>query len=497
MAERKNSWYLKTGFTHRFYCACGQEDRYEDRISLHYHPAHRCSRCGNRRFLDAVALREDPRTLYWSPFVWEYEPLRDDEGWHVSAYLTMPFVDLRRQAVRFLPLYLATFSLLAGGKHRYRPHDSLVLQRRILSPGHTTAPIEERIKKELVAHLADFLARCPGERLAWLVHDPAFIALSPSDRIHAAAFFLRHPHLREFDFLHWRSFGHCVDASRRHPTVVGMLEWVLQHRRAKSLRRTLFSSYRQSMEELGFYDPIPDYLFARVLRDPNHLRRALAIPPALKSALFEGIALHDAFALFDFLSLHYPEGRIVTMFASVDRQTLRQHTIRDTARMLHLPAMGPLIREHFRRPAPDLRRLHDELVRLHRFHRLSLAGRSRFDYHPADRRAALSHGPFHYRLPQGPAELDAWARTLRNCMFSYTRAIHNGETVIYGVFEEETLRYAVELRDLGIVQALGKENRPLPGPHREAIERWVQEVYRRGWIEERENRTEGSNTSEP
>ncbi|HHD78196.1 MAG TPA: hypothetical protein ENK98_00910 [Epsilonproteobacteria bacterium] len=79
--------------------------------------------------------------------------------------------------------------------------------------------------------------------------------------------------------------------------------------------------------------------------------------------------------------------------------------------------------------------------------------------------------------------LDEWARKLHNCIFSYTNAIKDRRTVIYGVFVRHTLKYAVEIKGNRIVQTLGVSNSGIGAEDREVIDRWFLDVYLRGWIE--------------
>lgn len=139
--------------------------------------------------------------------------------------------------------------------------------------------------------------------------------------------------------------------------------------------------------------------------------------------------------------------------------------------------MEALIREHYQKSQPDFGALHDEFIRLNRFHKTSLRHKVQFDYAPNDLAAVCERKTFTFRLPKTVYMLDEWANKLHNCMFGYAKNIHLRKTIIYGVFAEDELKYAVEISDLRIVQALGKFNRSIGDEAMSEISEWFRQVY--------------------
>ena len=78
-----------------------------------------------------------------------------------------------------------------------------------------------------------------------------------------------------------------------------------------------------------------------------------------------------------------------------------------------------------------------------------------------------------YRLPLSRATLYEWSQYLHNCMYGYCNAIHKSDTIIYGVFRDNVLLYAIEIRNHKIVQALGKYNGHIENEDRGLIDRWL------------------------
>jgi hypothetical protein len=261
-----------------------------------------------------------------------------------------------------------------------------------------------------------------------------------------------------------------------------MLEYLLNHRRQKSLRRSLFDSYRRSLEVLGFYDPMADYVFSRAIRNTDHLRKLLEMDPSLKSEIFQDVAPYEAFELFNWLATHYDESMQSRLFLSLQNRSRNRRYLRDTLRMLRVPGMASLVREHFRRVPANWKRLHDALVSLHRLHRFSTRGKKSFLYRKQDRQAEGTWEGLSYRLPEGIEELHHWAKELGNCLFSYGTTIQKGESIVFGIFKEGNLAYAIEIRRMEIVQARARFNRKIPPADMEKIGIWFKRVYQSGWL---------------
>jgi hypothetical protein len=68
-------------------------------------------------------------------------------------------------------------------------------------------------------------------------------------------------------------------------------------------------------------------------------------------------------------------------------------------------------------------------------------------------------------------------------MFSYATAIHDGESIIFAIFKEDILSYAIEIRRQEIVQAKAKFNQSIPPDDMKKIRRWFKTVYQKIWMQ--------------
>jgi hypothetical protein len=145
--------------------------------------------------------------------------------------------------------------------------------------------------------------------------------------------------------------------------------------------------------------------------------------------------------------------------------------------MLRVPGMAPLAREHLHRVPANWKQLHDALVSLHRLHRFSTKGNRSFLYRKQVHQAEGTWEGLSYRLPEGIEELHHWAKELGNCLFSYGTTIQKGESLIFGIFKEGNLTYAIEIRRMELVQARARFNRKIPPVDMKKIGVWFKRVY--------------------
>jgi hypothetical protein len=476
----ENSWYLKTGLFHHFICRCGQRDIRLDTISTIHHPNHHCSQCGNTHYLDTNAMLSTPTVKYWKRFSWHYERYRDKSGWHAAAVVTLPLFDYALQKIVLQKSVLVIASLYRSGIKDYRVFNSVVVAKFVYNGNEGKKKIRELIKGDIYEELCGILDDDPGPVIEWI--ESSDLDTLPTDKkLDAYAFFLKYDHLNSFDYFKWDDFQLVEEMSKRFPQVEALLSYICNHRKEKSVRRACFHSYRDAIKQR--YSPKADYIFSRVIEDRNFLVELTGMKLPLKRRIFEGVAIGVIFDFFTFLGEHYSEKQIVRIFKDMEKNRRDPGLITDTLRMFNRERMRRLIRDHFRRPRPDIASLHDEFIRLSRLNRTYYGGKKLFDYDERDKKAEGLFEGFEFLLPETVAVLDRWSRILNNCMFGYAQGIHRHQSIIFGVLEDSRLLYAVEIKGDRIVQALGKNNRLISREDRGVIERWFRNVYLRGWIE--------------
>jgi len=477
---KKNSWYLKTGYIHNFICKCGQVDQYGSVISTQNHPDHRCSHCGNMHYLDSVMLLHNKKVLYWSQFYWEYETVKQNNMWTVSATMKIPQFDYVLQKIRFTKITLSSMYLTFSGIYRYTEMAPIILQKYMANETTKAPLLKNVIYKELRGKLRDFVLFSPHEKISWVTQEQ-IEKYSTGKQITVLSFFLEHPHLKEMDFFHWKDFVFLQELSMQYPNIEAMLGIILNHRMQKSIKKACFESYARSMQELQTYHYMADYIFSRHIEDRNFLLELIRIDPKIKVKLFEESSKDAVQAFMLFLKQYYSEKTITKCFTSLQSHMFDHYNIvRDTIRMFESDRDFTL--EHFQKVPLTFRNLHNEFIRLSNLRNKALKGKVDFDYHPKDLRAQTRREGLSYVLPETIYVLREWSKQLHNCMYGYSKAIHEKRSIIYGVFKEDVLLYAVELRGKRIVQALGKYNVHIEKDERVKIDEWHKEVYVDSWM---------------
>ncbi len=120
-------------------------------------------------------------------------------------------------------------------------------------------------------------------------------------------------------------------------------------------------------------------------------------------------------------------------------------------------AIGSL-EKHFMKVKLTAKKLHDEMVRVYHIVSYELDAKEKFEYDPIYLSACQEYEDLEFRLPLTVKELSLWAKLLYNCMFGYTKRIHQHKSMIYGVFKDDEFLSAIELNGFSVVQSKGVSN---------------------------------------
>jgi hypothetical protein len=477
MSNLQNSWYLPIANHHHYLCRCAYRTTLSDPLFVTRRLTHfRCPECGCDTFLDALEFAHNTKLLYWSPFRWHYKGGVNGGAWEVRAVIDLPYFHFLTQEIRTRELPIASLALNPNGTIDQRTESEAILKRKIITPGgKNIREIKAEIEAELPLVLLQLFDQNPG-RLCWLRNTPEFQRLPAKEKLRALQLFLRHSQLREFDFFHWKTLDDWKEELETNKTVKAMLLFLIGHRKAKSLRRALFNSYTQAISQ-RHYDPLPDYLFARLFGDPNYLASLLALPPLLKVRIFEGLSRTEGMALSEWLMANYTPKRLYRLFIAFAEINRPRYLFRDIYRMIQIPAFRRYLGENPQHLPADPGALHDLLANLRGRMEYTLGRKSVFEYSEADRQSQEMVGDLYFRLPLNTYELDRWSRELSNCMFGYRQQIHRGESIIYGVFRDEKLLYAVEIVGGRITQDLGRFNKVIPDEDGALVQEWFRQVW--------------------
>jgi len=273
-----------------------------------------------------------------------------------------------------------------------------------------------------------------------------------------------------------------MDKSKKHPSVNEMLSFIFNYRQEKSIKKAYFDSYERSMEIYSRYNNMADYLFSRHIEDRNFLLELINIDIRVKHVLFDEVSMITVEYFLEFLRERYTQKAVTKLFTALDQRNFRHNNIiRDTIWMCRGETMN-YIREHFRKVPLNFQSLHDEFIRINSMRQIAIHGKAEFEYAENDLHAQVTKDLFEYRLPETIQILQKWSQQLHNCMYGYSIPIHEGRSIIYGVFKDDILNYAIEIQGSKIVQALGKHNSHISVEDRAKIDVWFKEVYIVTWL---------------
>ena len=483
LPKQNNSWYFKTGQIHHFLCKCGHVDQcmYPVILINMYHPEHCCSHCANTHYLDSVIFLTNPKVVRWSIFHWNIETIKTDESWVVRAYASIPLFDYNLQKIRFRKTVIATNTLFFNGIDKYHEDYPMILKKYVYNHRDKATLIKSLMDEELKKVLYVFILNAPIDEIAWIEAEK-LDKLSLEEQIKLLSFFLENDHLKEYDFFYWDNFLIFRDISKKHPSVKELLSFIFNHRQEKSIKKAYFDSYERSMEIYSRYNNMADHIFSRHIEDRNFLLELIKMDIEVKHVLFDEVSMITVEYFLEFLRERYTQKAVTKLFTVLDQRNFRHNNIvRDTIWMCRGETMN-FIREHFRKVPLTFQRLHDEFIRINTMRKVALHGKAEFVYEENDLHAQVKKDLFEYRLPETIQILQNWSQQLHNCMYGYSRSIHEGRTIIYGVFKDDILKYAIEIRGNKIVQALGKHNSRIGVEDRVEIDLWFKEVYIATWM---------------
>ena len=404
-----------------------------------------------------------------------FEAKKSLSGWVVQAKFHLPFYNEIHQSIQMQENILATASLNESGySYLDLPNQGIRSEK---FPYSFTLP--NNFTEQLWDILYDFVITNPSNDISWITKD-LLCSFPLRKKIKVLEFFLENHDLKDLEFYFWDENVLVFDQIMKdHQTVLEMISYVLNYRKEKSVKRAYINSYKESMSK-NYYDPKADLVFARMIKDPNHLVKLIQIRPEIKNKLFDPIEELDIYAFFDFLKAKFTDQSIVKLFQNITNEDLANHYLRDTIKMYKHSIRA---RENVKLKE-NIKCLHNELIRFSREEEKKLESLRElqskyieFKYNLSHINAQIELGTLSFKLPMNNNQLGFWSNELNNCMFSYVTDIQKGLSTIYGVYKNQNLKYAVEIQFGKIVQALGASNKSIDEDDMQIIEQWFDRVY--------------------
>ncbi|CAA6807887.1 MAG: Unknown protein [uncultured Sulfurovum sp.] len=487
----QNSWYLKKNGIHHFFCKCGEHNSLDDTkkdkhlefeiidfnrevienlevLNLYYYPDNHCSSCHNEYYLDVNALLFDDRTRYWRSVKWYYKKIVTDEFWKVIAFVKIPKVTTKTGEIAFEELELSNYTVTTSGVSHYDEKRGYFFKKSIMIDGNYHR-VDRIIKEEMSKQILELLRSKPNEVLRWLN--------GRVESLDDLIFFLKNHNIRFIEILKWKNREYFLDAINQEVSLENSLVYFRNHRNEKSIQKVQFNSYKQMMHRYDEYNPMVDYIFSRSISDVNHLHRALGMNIEIKYKLFNGSNIESINHFIDFLKRHYQEKHIVQLWLNVSQDDLYYQLVQDSINLFSNKEMRDNLNANFQKRSLNIRAVHHELTRhSRRLNKIRLQEMS-FSYNDSLLKTEVTREGISYQLPKNNKELYKWGELLHNCLSSYSKSVLNGHKIIFALFIENQLTYAIELRNHKIVQMAAIFNSKIIKSERAKIDRWHKEVY--------------------
>jgi len=484
----ENSWYIKQDKLHHFFCKCGIHDILENHIEDDYnfdmikfkreeidfskipniyHPDNCCSMCGNKRYLDMNALLFENITKFWSDIKWDYEEREDTLSWSIVSFMKIPILTKERETVTFKKLELSTYTVEKQGTSHYLENNEHFFKKHIIIKGQYHK-VNKLFQDKSYNNMIKLILKRPTKNIEWLNGEV--------ESIEQLIFFLKYPNVRSKDVFFWKNKESFLEPLKHYDNVESFLDFFLNHRLEKSLRKAQFLSYQKMMNYLA-YNPVADYIFSRTISDRNHLLKALNMDIVIKEALFDDCQIDAVIHFIDFLKHYYQEKHIVQLWLSIKEDDLAHFLLRDSSDFFRNGYMRDELYDKFQKTPLNIRAIHHELTKhSQKFDKLKQK-EFKFIYSDTLMETQGVRENIDYRLPFNNEDLYHWGSLLHNCLFSYSKHISNNTSTIFGLFIDDKLMYAIEIRKNKIVQSSASHNKSLDNSVKEKIDRWHKKVY--------------------
>ncbi len=480
----QNSWVVSLQrdniTTHHYMCQCA----YTFTLQIQRDEAEKfpvvCPMCGNDYFLDSEAFTANNGVIVYKCFQWETEEYQTEDSWCITRFITIPKVSGSGGRVRWVKERLMTVKLNKDGSKEPTIHKySHIASKYYLVQENRVVPLHKVLRIGIKERLYRYILKHPTETIMWF-NKSKIATFSIKEKLRYVQFFLAHPMFQWHSFFFWKMEGVCLDFPKP-VTPKEALHSITNGRKEKILRKNLYQGYADMMQQTGYYYPYSDYVFSRTIDNVDLLAKLFLLPPAIKQALFEADTYSTAMVLIRFLKRYYSQKQIVKLFVhDIQDDTSQDSNMRlfeDCLRMLQVRRDINTFEREFTKVKLTVQNLHDEIVRVYQIRSYRKATKEKFDYEPIYLSACQHYGGLEFRLPLTVRELDAWSKTLHNCMFSYAKRIHQRQAIIYGIFQEGELKYAIELRCFKVVQAKGIANAVLSETVMEIIGGWESQYF--------------------
>lgn len=464
----ENSWYINKSlkecppnifqklqtdmYAIAFVCSCGHE-QINPRIKGNY----QCPKCDNSSFYD-VANFECEDNVLLANVDQEPEFCLDDTKASAKIFVNIPVsIDLVRNKVIFQKNEVYTLSISLSDASEYSDGKNI------------SSDVKEYTHHKLLEYIAQHYLK---HKL--LDYETYFLDKTYKQLRKGVLFFLKYSGFKHAEFIRWPIDEEMYNNGGVSKTPERFLEYVRAYRTERSIKSALYSRYMMEVQ-VGRFDALTPFVICRTLKDPNHIVRLLKneFTFSYQAPFSNTVSTAGYIRFIEFLRNFYTEKQIVRIFESIGSDTWLWE---DSQRMINSIFDYERVSQVFIPPRANIRAIHDNLVRaveLAEVNDISVD----FLYPNQVRAPCIPWQDYEIVLPKGSEELIVWSKVLSNCLYGYIEDVYNAYSTVYGVYLNNELTYAIEIRYGRLQQFRAKYNAEPDEKAKKAIGKWYKHFF--------------------
>jgi hypothetical protein len=292
--------------------------------------------------------------------------------------------------------------------------------------------------------------------------------LHKTSSIEEFSYFVTNDNLLDIEFYKWKDID--LLPNDKELTIIDALDYVLNYRTEKTLKKLVFENYKMQLRKYNCYDFIYIYCITKCIKDVNILNRMINID--LKSYIDELNFPNYLIYFIEFLSSRFTDKQIENLFISYSKKEIfwLLHTVSIFSEVIDYL-------DEFEVTKCKVENLHDDIIRFHQIVLNKHLINVKFDYEDKFLNACVDIEDYQIKLPFDGMELYTWSNKLQNCLSGYWKPILEKRTIVYGFFIDNEIKFAVEIKNNKIVQSKSKYNQDLQIREISLVIGWFTEYF--------------------
>lgn len=478
-----NSWLVirpslkKLNDTVYLLCACGHTYTVKQ-TKMDYDEIYHCQSCKNSFFIPIKIFQNYMSSKQsFETLCYEIENDSTSKGDTYNAYIKIPYFTENS----YTPIFQKKILLSVTLTHSLKAYESYCQQVgfiNLLHDGNLVSLkeiLQNRLYETITQHILQGLLFKSRPLLANQLKE---IVISGQEKFKISQYFIEHPYYDNLELYFWdknflKNFGNTMGIKSHIDEILC--------KPSKAIKKNYFEQYKKIhiLKSRILYDPSADYCFIRSFQDVNFIQSLVKTPYNIKQKCINVSNLKNVLNLIQNLKIFYSEKKIVSMFlalfASMPKSSLALNHYNDLLRVYAMHNASYILKNK----KLSIFQLHDELVEIYNF----MCSKdiecdfkiTRFNYSQKQNEACVQHCVLTFKLPKTDFELQYWGKELHNCIGLYSQKIHHSTSLIYGVFIEEKLQYAINVSHnfSHVLEAKAKYNKVISTQHLKLIDEWL------------------------